>query len=194
MRDIKSSFVIPRLSFAENITLVLSILLLFMQPLKNAIPVFSYIDEFTVLFSFAVFVLNRVKRHSISIIEGKIIVAFFLFIIVGTFGNAVSKLDRSSAAILTDILSYGKFFMMILGGLALFDSLKNVKWIFSIVVKLVRSLVVLGLVLAILNQIMDLGMRDDIRYGMYCFSYIYDTAAIFSWYCYMFILILSIDL
>ena len=51
-----------------------------------------------------------------------------------------------------------------------------------------------GLILAILNQIIDLGMRDDIRYGMYCFSYIYDTAAIFSWYCYMFILVLSIDL
>ena len=45
-----------------------------------------------------------------------------------------------------------------------------------------------------MNQIIDLGMRDDIRYGMYCFSYIYDTAAIFSWYCYMFILVLSIDL
>lgn len=37
-------------------------------------------------------------------------------------------------------------------------------------------------------------MRDDIRYGMYCFSYIYDTAAIFSWYCYMFLLVLTIDL
>lgn len=84
--------------------------------------------------------------------------------------------------------------MMIIGGVALFDSLKNSKWIFSIIVKLVRCLVVVGLILAILNQIIDLGMRDDIRYGMYCFSYIYDTAAIFSWYCYMFILVLSIDL
>ena len=194
MRNIKSSLVIPRLSVVENITFILSILLLFMQPLKNAISIFSYIDEFAVLFSFMAFAYTVIRRRSISTIEGKIIASFLLFIIVGLFGNTLSKVDRSTAAILTDVLSYGKFFMMIIGGVALFDSLKNSKWIFSIIVKLVRCLVVVGLILAILNQIIDLGMRDDIRYGMYCFSYIYDTAAIFSWYCYMFILVLSIDL
>lgn len=194
VRNIKSSLVIPRLSVVENITFILSILLLFMQPLKNAISIFSYIDEFAVLFSFMAFAYTVIRRRSISTIEGKIIASFLLFIIVGLFGNTLSKVDRSTAAILTDVLSYGKFFMMIIGGVALFDSLKNSKWIFSIIVKLVRCLVVVGLILAILNQIIDLGMRDDIRYGMYCFSYIYDTAAIFSWYCYMFILVLSIDL
>ena len=180
VRNIKSSLVIPRLSVVENITFILSILLLFMQPLKNAISIFSYIDEFAVLFSFMAFAYTVIRRRSISTIEGKIIASFLLFIIVGLFGNTLSKVDRSTAAILTDVLSYGKFFMMIIGGVALFDSLKNSKWIFSIIVKLVRCLVVVGLILAILNQIIDLGMRDDIRYGMYCFSYIYDTAAIFS--------------
>lgn len=192
--DGKFSLIIPKLSFVECITLMFSILLLFMQPLKNAFPVFSFIDELVVFFSFMVFIFVRIKRHSISNLEVKIIACFLLFILAGVFGNSISKINRSGAAILTDVLSYGKFFMIVLGGLTLFESLRNVKWIFSVVVKIVRMLVVVGLILAILNQSIDLGMRDDIRYGMYCFSYIYDTAAIFSWYCYMFILILSIDL
>lgn len=132
VRNIKSSLVIPRLSVVENITFILSILLLFMQPLKNAISIFSYIDEFAVLFSFMAFAYTVIRRRSISTIEGKIIASFLLFIIVGLFGNTLSKVDRSTAAILTDVLSYGKFFMMIIGGVALFDSLKNSKWIFSI--------------------------------------------------------------
>ena len=115
MRNIKSSLVIPRLSVVENITFILSILLLFMQPLKNAISIFSYIDEFAVLFSFMAFAYTVIRRRSISTIEGKIIASFLLFIIVGLFGNTLSKVDRSTAAILTDVLSYGKFFMMIIG-------------------------------------------------------------------------------
>ena len=64
----------------------------------------------------------------------------------------------------------------------------------SIFAKIVRINIAIALPLAILNQFNDLGMRDDYRRGLYCFNYIYDTAAIFSWYCLMYLLILSIDL
>lgn len=91
VRNIKSSLVIPRLSVVENITFILSILLLFMQPLKNAISIFSYIDEFAVLFSFMAFAYTVIRRRSISTIEGKIIASFLLFIFFNRKKKSVTR-------------------------------------------------------------------------------------------------------
>lgn len=187
-------FRIPRLSLTEVITFTFGVIMLFMQPLKTLAAPFSLIDEMAVLFCLGVYLLKCFSRMKVKSEEIKVWSIFFLFIIVGLIGNLISGIDRSVNSILTDILSYGKFIIVLIGASVLADDIRHSSWMFSVFTKIIHLLVVIGLVLAVLNQVVDLGMRDDVRYGMYCFPYIYDTAAIFSWYCYMFLLVLTIDL
>ena len=189
------SFRVPRLSINELALLFLSVAILFMQPLKTANPLLSYIDEVVILICFLAYIISLlIKKRTMTKLEPKIIMLFFLFIIVGLIGNFTSGVERSSSAIITDIISYSKFIVVSLGGLCLFNRKRPVEAIYSITLRIVHLLVFVGLFLALANQVVDLGMRDDIRYGIHCFKFIYDSAAVFSWYCYMFLLVLTIDL
>ena len=185
---------IPRLTLFETLLLVLAVSILFMQPLKTASPILSYIDELLVVVCMITFVLHCIRRKKISSNEIVIVGLLLAFIVVGIIGNTISKIDRSMSAIITDVISYSKFALVSLGGVYLFKRKRAINWIFSIVVVVVRILIIMGLALGILNQFGDFGMRDDSRYGIYCFKYIYDSAAVFSWYCYMFLIVLTIDM
>lgn len=190
-----SRFTVTRLSLSELFLLLLSILILFMQPLKTAVSFLSYIDEVVILICFLAYIFAIViKKRKTTYVESRIILILLSFILLGILGNITSHVDRPVSAVITDIISYSKFAIVSLGGFLLFKRSKATDSIFSITIKIVHLLVIIGLFLAIANQFFDLGMRDDRRYGLYCFKFIYDSAAIFSWYCYMFLILLTIDL
>ncbi len=195
MVKVYKKFRISNYSFNDLIILSLAIAILFMHPLKMASSVLSFIDEFIVFTCLIVYVANiLIKRNSITKTEFAIIFFFALFIIVGLISNIISGIIRSSSAIALDIISFSKFTIISLGGFYLFKNTKNITTIFAITVKIVHLLIITGFALAITNQIVDLGMRNEYRYGIYCFKFIYMSAGIFSWYCYLFLLILTIDL
>ena len=185
---------IEKSNLLDIIALILGIFILFMQPLKNLNSVFSLIDECVLLLTLLIFVIITLKTGKIKKRELTIFAVFFIFICIGIIGNWKSNLNIKFSSIITDIFSYAKFFIMLICGSVFFERTNNNKKNISIFAKIVRINIAIALPLAILNQFNDLGMRDDYRRGLYCFNYIYDTAAIFSWYCLMYLLILSIDL
>ena len=184
-----------KLNILELVLLILSLLIPFMHPLKAMFPYLSYIDEFVVVLCCGAFLYSTViARNRISKIEFKIIVFFLLFISVGIISNCTSEVLRPYISIMTDIFSYGKFIFVSIGGFYLFKNSKSAKFIYSETIKIVRIIVIIGAFLAVANQFIDFGMRDGSRYGIFCFKYVYDSAAILSWYCYTFMLLLTIDL
>lgn len=181
-------------TFKDYIGLLFGILILFMQPLKLINPMFSYIDEIIMLTIFICYILRFIIKKQISRSELKIILLYFIFVIVAVYGNVKSKYLISINSIFLDIFSFSKFFLTLICSISFCKTMKNNKKIMKILAFIVQINLIVSFPLAILNQFVDLGMRDGIRYGIFCFKYIYDTAAIFSWYCLMYLIVLSIDL
>lgn len=180
-------------NFFDIIALMIGTLILFMQPLKYVNKVFSYIDETLIILMFITYFFDILKRKKMKKNELSLFFIFILFILVGIIGNCLSDFSRMPKAIILDIFSFSKFFIVAICGISFFEKTNNAKKLISFFAFIVKINLIISFPLSIINQFIDLGMRDEIRHGIYCFKYIYDTAAIFSWYCLMYLIVLSVE-
>ena len=180
-------------NFFDVTALIIGTLVLFMQPLKYVNKIFTYIDETLIMLMLVTYIGDLLKRKKIKKDELLLIFVFILFILAGIIGNSISSFERETKAILLDIFSFSKFFLVAICGIRFFEKTNHAKRLISFFAFVVKINLIIAFPLSIMNQFVDLGMRDEVRHGIYCFKYIYDTAAIFSWYCLMYLIVLSVE-
>lgn len=158
------------------------LILLFQDYLTNISSAFSYIDELLCLYAFYKY-LCRKK------INKKIAIPTFIFICFGLVSNFNSHLISNSFYILFDIFTYLKSFILFY--LFLYEN-KNVKnYFLSDLTYFGCIYVFIGFVLSVLNLITDIGMSDDVRYGIRAFNFGFSNCGLFANICVIFYALFS---
>ena len=154
--------------------------------------ILTFFDEAVtiVLFCYALFLI--LKNGTIYGIQLKTLLLLLLLCLVGIIGNCLSKVDRSVIIILYDMFSCIKLFLAFIGALYIKVDEKDWNVIIRIVAKIVQITVIIAFIFLLLNQFADFGMRDDYRYGVTTFKFIFLNAGTLSTVCYGYILALTL--
>ena len=180
-----------RISRKNIIWLVLANLILWQNALLKVSSVFRYTDELLTLFFIYVLLTNssRMKKDHIMLFG-------FLgaMIGIGIIGNLVSDIPRSGTAIMLDILYFSKLYICLIGAEIYFRKKYGFEGLSSFLAFEARIVAVTGAMLAVISQVINLGMTYKARYGIKSFQFVYSSPGILSQYGIIFLMILAFDL
>lgn len=162
--------------------LLVFLFLLFQDYLTKISSVFSYIDEVLCLYAFYKY-LCRKKTNKKNAIQT------FIFICFGLVSNFNSHLISNSFYILFDIFTYLKSFILFY--LFLYENKEIKKYFLSYLTYFGCIYVFIGFILSILNLISDIGMSDDMRYGIRAFNFGFSNCGLFANICVIFYALFS---
>ncbi len=185
-----------KLTLKEFFVISISICFLFQITLQKQFSYFGYFDEIitTILFtSFACKYL--ISKVSITINEAKVLICIILFVFVGILSSFFAQVQTGFKPILMDVFNCIKVYLMYFGASHFLMGLPNRDKVIKILAKIVRVVVSIAAVCAILNFFVDIGMGDEIRYGIRSFHFIIQGGAgQFALCCYLYMVILNADL
>lgn len=150
----------------------------FAEVLSPYIDYLKYWDELLMV-AFALYLVFSGISFNLNSLRNKTILTLFFFLIIGLVGNAFSGMQKEKIAILLDIVANFKIPICSIGFFYLINSIDTRKVILSLKI-IAKAFIFLGFVFMILNQFMDLGMRGQVRFGIYGFTFIYEFSHIFS--------------
>lgn len=166
----------------EILPFLILIYLIVSEIFMDKVEILKYSDEIIAVFSIIYIILKLTLtqyRRKCSANTIKIIFAMCLLIIVGIISNVTAQIQTNWFIIGVDIISNFKIilisiaiYMMINKEISV-DILKKLNGISKI-------FIVLGLFFGIISLFVDLGMRGEYRYGIYCFNFIFSQAHIYS--------------
>lgn len=164
-----------KLNIIEIIMLITLFIFVFNESLtKYVSPIFSYIDDFIIIFIYIFYLINLIKKKGkikFSKYEVKIFIAYIFLYVVGVLGNSLSKFQDNIFAILIDMLSWTKFFIAYI---LLVNIIKKdrVKTYYDYIAKMGKLIIVLGLILETLNLTTDLKLVDGYeKFGIKAFAF-----------------------
>lgn len=186
-----------KIDFGGYVYQLCLILLIFQRALVPFNGLFSYIDEIVAVILLSAYISNILIKKKISKFEARIWLLFFLIIIVGLMGNLLSGYTRKGSLIINSIVFWLKGFIVFLSTYNYFDSksdsskkcLKNIS-------NIVKILIIFSTIVLVSSPITKYGIELSslkVRYGLHAFCFIYPKAAIYSWYCLIYMVILTAD-
>lgn len=145
--------------------------LVFQPIIEVFLPIFSYFDELFALACVAFLVYSILRGCAIPTKCWGLMVLLALMICTGLVGNALSGLPSRPLSIFVDILASSKFIIVFLAfKLGLFYSSDNIIRYLDIEA---RIMLTVAFVCLLINQVGDLGMTYEERYGLKAFQFIY---------------------
>ena len=155
---------------------ILYLATLFSNCLSKYIPFSSYEDEILLAVLLLLFIL-KVCRSG-AVIRGwngydvRLAVTLALLMLTGTAGTIFNGKEVQAEAVVKDIVLAGKFFAAFLCAKTLFLSAEWEK-IMRKIRKITRIAVVVIFVCGILSLFVDIGMGDQIRFGLRSYQFLY---------------------
>lgn len=155
---------------------ILYLVILFSNILEQVIPQGSYIDELL----FFVFLLGTAMKISVvrAGLDGwnrydfAIAILLLFFLMTGTVSTLLYGKDSPGVAVAKDIILCGKFFAVFLCGKLLFLTADRDK-ILGRIRKVTRLLVLVIFLCGILSLFVNIGMGDQIRYGLRSYQFLF---------------------
>lgn len=185
----KSTF---KITFKQLALIIVFILFQFLCYFSENDSVLKYTDELLTILAAGTCFVKVIRRGRIKRLSSQIWILICLVIITGLIGNSKSEVDRSTIIILYDVLGCTKMFIMFAATLNTKISQKDWSVVITSVAKIVRITVIIAFVLMLFNFIGDFGMRDDFRYGIHGFRFIFINAGTLSTVCYGYIIVLTL--
>jgi hypothetical protein len=149
---------------------------IFQNCLIKYIPQISYIDEtFTILLIVLsiFFIFNRRNHINMHTSEVKVVVLFFILLLVGGMGNFLHHIQLQRIAIYKDILAISKFIVCYICVLIVSNNIDK-DLLSKKVAKRSRIYLTIMFVFLIINIIHDIGMSADVRYGIRSYKFLYE--------------------
>ncbi|WP_165171834.1 O-antigen ligase [Adlercreutzia sp. ZJ242] len=160
-----------RVTCVEFLALLVFNLLLFQPILEALIPTFSYFDECLTLVAIA---FLGASLPTMLHINNKALIAILVFLLViigvGLYENMASEIASDLFYIAVDVIACTKFFFIYL---ALRLNMKNMQFFMRYLAVESKVLLVIMFVCLVVNQLHDIGMTYEHRYGLKSFQFIY---------------------
>ena len=166
-------------------------LVIWQNALLRVSSLFRYVDELLMLFFIGVILLNTKKLKSSYV---NLFLWFGGLILLGLVGNFASDVERSITVILMDILYFSKLYICFIGALIYFTKTGTFGRVSKLLADEIRVITWIGVVLAAVSQFSDIGMTHGVRFGFNAFQFVFSSPGMFSQYCIIFLVILTIDL
>lgn len=155
---------------------VLILLLFFQNLLITVSPVFSYLDEVLALSALLYFFACSTVSREINSGNAAILVFMLIITAGGLICNIVSSVQNSFFAIAIDVISNFKFVFLYLGAKSYLKRHAVAKdEILTLVLIVVKLYVLCLAACAAINLFRDIGMSNEIRYGLRSFAFVYGT-------------------
>ena len=184
----------PRLKISEIVMLIVFTLIMFQNALMKISGIFAYIDEFLFMISVGYIVYSLLRYKSIHRDD---LIMFLLMILIAGLGilcNFTSDIDRSLIMIILDLVYFFKDFICFIGAYWYFSRNKISNEFKDVLAKEVKAIILIAFVCLILSQFVNIGMTRGTRYGFKCFKFVYTNSGMFSQYCIIFLIILTVGL
>lgn len=142
-------------------------------------PIFAYSDEIATI-GFMAYILLYLLLGKLT--NQDMLILFFLSIltILGIVSNCLSEVSVSIFAILIDILWLFKIYSGYIGIRYLLRDEKVARTFLSYMSSAAKIFIFLAFFGALLNTIMDVGLSDDIRYGLRSYSFVIGNSGHFG--------------
>lgn len=166
--------------------------------LQTYVPVLQFWDE-TLTVLFLLLIISRLlkDRKSINIHYYYMLALIVILAIIGLYGNLRYKIQTSPAPILNDLGNCFKVYIAYIGSCLYFSNVKigHITMIRTIrkSANFTRVLILIMFVFAVINLFVDIGMRQEYRFGIPTFQFIIGGSGNFSNFFFPIMLILTMD-
>ena len=161
--------------------LFLLLLIHFSELIMDKVHFFYYCDElFAVLFFLVIlFSIFNKKENREYKKKKKIIISCIIMLIIGVISNICFGMQSEKFAILADIVSNFKFPICLIGYSLILDKemANDIIKFFSPISKI---FIIISCLCCLISLVFDIGMRGQLRFGIWGFNFIYNYAHIFS--------------
>lgn len=155
----------------EFMAIIAMNLLLFQPILEILIPSFAYFEEVFSIGSITVCLLSlSVGRTAFTSLMRRIALALIMIIAVGLLGNIIYGYQQKVFYAAVDILSCMKFAFVYFAFKA---SVRNTQYFVKYMAKESKILIILMFICMVINQLFDIGMTYEVRYGLKAFQFIF---------------------
>lgn len=164
------------------------LLAFFSQPLG-----FGFLAEAMTVLFLTYIILYLLQAKTLPHFMRKMGLHIFLLIVVGLVGNICSGVERPQLAIVLDILYLVKVFICFNGAYLLFCNSKDKVNTIETLAFIARIIIFVAFVCMLVGFVTDIGMTDDVRYGIPSFKFIFDSSAWLSQYWILIVIILTAE-
>lgn len=184
-----------RVTARQFIYIILFTIFLFLCYFNESNSILKYTDEISTIIVIFLGTYRIIKTGGkINKDVARIIMLMFFVIIVGFLGNSISKVDRSVSVMFLDLFNCLKVFAMYAFATNLLISEHDWNVIITKLGRIVQIIVYVAFICAILNQITDISMSSEVRYGIKGFKFIFLNEGTLSTVCYTYLMILTLAL
>lgn len=172
--------------------IIILTLFLFMCYINEKGGVLKYTDELTSIFVLVAGgyrILNsggKVKKITL-----KLVALMLGIILIGLLGNLISNVERSKLIIVLDMFNCLKVFVTFAFAMNLKVTEDDWHNIITSVACIVQITIVIAFICGLINQVANIGMSDEIRYGIKGFKFIFLNEGTLSTACYTYIIFLT---
>ena len=140
----------------------------------------KYTDEIITVFflGYIIFCFFK-KRITVSKNLFKIIICLLLILGIGILGTLIWSIQKNIIAILLDMISFFKIFICTIGLKFLIKDCNN-EQVLKPLNKFAKIFLIIGFICSIISLFIDIGMRGQMRFGIYGFNFMYRYAHIYS--------------
>lgn len=170
--------------------LVLMNLLIFECVLQEMAPQLSYLDELAAIVV-AVVSLAAWRRSSARTTGfGSAVACLLCLVLLGLLGNALSGVQASVYPIIIDVVTCVKFPVALIAGFSIFQDRKR---LYSLLLWECKALLLIMAACAFANIVFDVGMGDEVRFGVRSFRFVFTHYTFLSMAVAGMLLLLSCD-
>lgn len=177
----------------KNISVIFwTVVFLIFQPFAESIlPAAKYFDEILSVAVFGLYIYQTLKKGRLGKTEAKMMLWLVILLVTGLISNKTAGCGQPAAAVLTDMLSNLKLYLFFIP-LIKMDLPKEEKLKLSDRLnKVIRWLILIMFCCALVSQVVDIGMTDEVRYGIKSFKFLLPNPAGLNTYFYTFMVIFS---
>lgn len=175
--------------------LVLLLLIHISELIMDSIHFFYYCDEvFSILFILLIlyyfFTKKEVREYTK---KRKIIISCIIMFIIGIISNLIFGMQSQIFAVMLDVVANFKMPVCLIGYSLILDK-DSAKEIINFISPITKWFIKIGFMCCLISLVFDIGMRGQMRFGIWGFNFIYNYAHIYSMILLFSLLICSITI
>lgn len=175
--------------------LILLLLIHISELIMDSVHFFYYCDEvFSVLFVIVIlyyfFTKKEVREYKR---KRNIIISCIIIFIIGIISNLIFGMQSEIFAIMLDVVANFKLPVCLIGYSLILDQ-DSAKEIINFISPIAKGFIITGFICCIISLVFDIGMRGQMRFGIWGFNFLYNYAHIYSMILLFSLIIVSITI
>lgn len=173
--------------------LILLLLIHISELIMDSVHFFYYCDEvFSVLFVIVILYYFFTKKE-VREYKRNIIILCIIIFVIGIISNLIFGMQSEIFAIMLDVVANFKLPVCLIGYSLILDK-DSAKEIINFISPIAKGFIITGFICCIISLVFDIGMRGQMRFGIWGFNFLYNYAHIYSMILLFSLIIVSITI